>query len=177
MDLTNDHFVSDLLAYLTPLMPYLLKWIKLAGTESAKSLGEELGKKFPDAVKKLWKKIWGKAEKDEELKKLIEAYSNAPDQNETKSALITKLKDQIDEDKKFYNELEQLFLISRLAQPKLNIEIDIDSLAGNAIGLIVTNEDKLSGANLQEINIKEKIKRVTKGGKIIGAQFGAEDDK
>ena len=176
MDMKIDHFASELLTYLTPIMPYLIKWAKIAGVESAKGIGSEIGKKIPDAVKRLWNKIWGKAEEDHVFKNLLETYSNDPQQEAIQAILLTKLKNEIDNDKKFRIELEELVRTAQITQPNLSMLIEIETLSGEAISLQVNDGNELANTNIREANIEEKVKRISKGGKLIGAQFGSKDD-
>jgi len=58
----DPQFPAQLVQFLAPFLPYLVKSVKLAGQEAAKKLGEKAGEQSLDHAKALWEKLRPKVE-------------------------------------------------------------------------------------------------------------------
>jgi|CXWL01.1.fsa_nt_gi hypothetical protein len=162
---------KELAPYLAPVLPYLIKWVKATGQESAKVLGEEISKKVPEAVIKLWKKLWDKGKQDPISQVVLENAAEKPNDQSAQSALESQLSSMLADDT-FRSEIANLLKDAKAEMSTLRIEMNIDDLMGTAIGLEASD---LRDSGITETEIKQNVKTVKEGGVLKGVVLKKEE--
>lgn len=161
---------KELAPYLTPALPYLIKWVKATGQESAKVLGDEISKKIPEAVMKLWQKLWDKGKQDPISQVILENAAEKPTDQSAQSALESQLSSML-ADSAFRSEIAGLLKDAKAEMSILRIEMNIDDLMGTAIGLEASD---LKDSGVTKTEIKQNVKTVKEGGVLKGAVLKKE---
>jgi len=167
----------EITIFLLPALPYLIKWVKVSGIEAAKSLGVEIGKEIPATIKSLYKKLWSKTENDPISRGVLEKAAAKPTDKLVKDALVAQLTKLIENDAKFRSEIKNLFDMAKKEAPDLSIFSNIEVVDGEVVGLNVTNGDALHESGIKTIQVEQEVKKVSKSGKLTGAEFGKAKTK
>ncbi len=134
---------AQLVQYLAPYLPYLLKGLKLAGQEAAKKLGEKAGEQGLDQAKTLWEKLRPKVEaKPAALEAATDVAANPKDE-ETLAALRLQLKKLLVEDEALAQELARL--LQQAQAPGRTVTASGErsvAIGGNVNGSVIVTGDK-----------------------------------
>jgi len=109
---------AQLVQFLAPFLPYLVKGLKLAGQEAAKKLGEKASEQGFDHAKALWEKLRRKVEAKPAALEAAQDAATHPDDEDALAALRLQLKKLLAEDQPLAQELARLVAQSRPAGKK-----------------------------------------------------------
>ena len=99
---------AQIVQFLTPFLPYLVKGIKLAGQEAAKALGEQAGEQGFASAKALWEKLRPKVEAKPAALEAAQDAAAHPDDEDAVVSFRRQLKKLLEEDESLAQELAQL---------------------------------------------------------------------
>jgi len=99
---------AQLVQFLAPFLPYLLKGLKLAGQEAARKLGEKTGERGFELAKALWDKLRPKVEARSAALEAAQDAADHPDDEDALAALRLQLKKLLAEDEALAQELARL---------------------------------------------------------------------
>jgi hypothetical protein len=104
----DPSLVAQVVSFLTPFLPYLLK----AGKKAGEELAGEAGKKFGDAAwegaKHLWGKLRPKIEERPAALEAVQEVANAPSDPDAQAAVRVQLKKILSADESFAAEIARL---------------------------------------------------------------------
>jgi hypothetical protein len=95
---------AQLVQFLTPFLPYLVKGVKLAGQEAAKKLGEKAGEQSLEQAKALWDKLRRK----KNVEQVAQTAAALPDNQALREALREEIARALAEDESLAQELARL---------------------------------------------------------------------
>jgi hypothetical protein len=95
---------TQLVQFLAPFLPYLLKGLKLAGQEAAKALGEKAGEQGFEQAKALWDKLRRK----KNVEQVAQTVAALPDNQALREALREEIARALEEDEALAQELARL---------------------------------------------------------------------
>jgi hypothetical protein len=104
---------AQLVQFLAPFLPYLVKGVKLAGQEAAKKLGEKAGEQGFEQAKALWDRLRPKMEARPAALEAAQDAAAHPDDEDALAALRLQLKKLLAEDQALAQELVRLLEQSR----------------------------------------------------------------
>jgi len=104
---------AQLVQYLAPYLPYLVKGLKQAGQEAAKKLGEKAAEGGLDQAKALWDRLRPKVEVKPAALEAVQDAAAHPDDEDALAALRRQLKKILAEDEALAQELARLLAQSR----------------------------------------------------------------
>lgn len=107
MDLST--LAKDVVTFLAPFLPYLVKGAKLAGQEAAKKLGERVSEESVAGAKSLWEKLRPKVEAKPAAKEAAQEVANDPDNADAQAALRLQLRKILAEDKSLAVDIAHLW--------------------------------------------------------------------
>ena len=103
-----DQLPAQLVQFLAPFLPYLVKGVKLAGQEAAKKLGEKAGEQGFEQAKALWDKLRRK----KNVEQVAQTVAALPDNQALREALREEIARALAEDDSLAQELARLLLQS-----------------------------------------------------------------
>jgi hypothetical protein len=95
---------AQLVQFLAPFLPYLVKGLKLAGQEAAKKLGEKAGEQGFEQAKTLWDKLRRK----KNVEQVAQTVAALPDNQALREALREEIARALAEDEALAQELARL---------------------------------------------------------------------
>jgi hypothetical protein len=95
---------TQLVQFLAPFLPYLLKGLKLAGQEAAKELGEQASEQAFEQAKALWDKLRRK----KNVEQVAQTVAALPDNQALREALREEIARALTEDDSLAQELARL---------------------------------------------------------------------
>jgi len=103
-----DQLPAQLVQFLAPYLPYLVKGLKLAGQEAAKKLGEKAGEGGFEQAKALWDRLRPKVEARPAALEAAQDAADHPDDADALAALRLQLRKLLAEDDSLAQELARL---------------------------------------------------------------------
>ena len=133
---------AQLVQFLAPFLPYLVKGVKLAGQEAAKKLGEKAGEQGFEQAKTLWEKLRPKVEaRPAALEAATDVAANPKDE-EALAALRLQLKKLLAEDESLAKELARLLTQARPAGQTVTASGSRSvAIGGNVSGSVIVTGD------------------------------------
>jgi hypothetical protein len=144
---------AQLVQFLAPFLPYLLKGLKLAGQEAAKALGEKAGEQGFEQAKALWDKLRRK----KNVEQVAQTVAALPDNQALREALREEIARALEEDPALREEVTTIF--SR-------VEVGDVKRGGKVTGV------KATGKSPKEIHSTVKADNVA--GEVTGVEFRDE---
>jgi hypothetical protein len=95
---------AQLVQFLAPFLPYLVKGLKLAGQEAAKKLGEKASEQAFDQAKALWDKLRRK----KNVEQVAQTVAALPDNQALREALREEIARALAEDPALQEEVRRL---------------------------------------------------------------------
>jgi hypothetical protein len=165
---------SQLVQFLAPFLPYLLKGLKLAEQEAAKKLGEKAGEQGFEQAKALWEKLRPKVEARPAALEAAQDAAAHPDDEDALAALRLQLKKLLAEDDSLAQELARLLAQSRPAGQTVIASGDRSVAIGGSVSgsVIVTGDQNVVQQGKYNVNIGQVSGQVT--GVAIGDHAKAE---
>jgi hypothetical protein len=102
MDATN--LTKNIVAFLVPFLPYLIK----SGEESAKEIGKKFGNEAWEQAKSLWNKLRPRVEAKTTMSEAIQDAAQSPDDEDSITVLQAQLKKLLIEDHQLAREISEL---------------------------------------------------------------------
>jgi hypothetical protein len=134
---------AQLVQFLAPFLPYLVKGVKLAGQEAAKALGKKVGEQSLDQAKALWEKLRPKVEARPPALEAVQDAAEHPDDEDALAALRLQLKKLLAEDEPLAQELARLLQqaqgTGRTVTASGNRSV---AVGGNVTGSVIVTGDK-----------------------------------
>ncbi len=123
--------VVALTAFLSPILPFLIK----GGEEAAKEAGKKFGVDTWEKAKAIWAKLHPKVKAKEAAKEAVEDLATAPEDKDLQTALRVQLKKLLEKDQALAEEILQLMQKGFPTETSTTIEIeqkgDIQQEAGD----------------------------------------------
>lgn len=159
---------EKLVPMLLPLLPYLVKGVKMAGKKFAEALGQKSGEKAVEIAGDLWGKLNPKIEQKADAKKLVMEAADDPTQNYLPGALAYQLK-EILEDEALRKEV--ILILEKAEKQGVKVESFIDAgiVYGEVTGVQVVNLDALEKAGMVTSEIRAHV--VEAGAKVTGVKL------
>ncbi len=145
MDVTT--LAKDLVAFLAPFLPYLLK----AGEKAAEEAGKKLGGDAWDKVKSLW----GKLGRKDKVKAAAQAAASLPDNPAIQQGLVDEIARALEEDPALLDETTRI--VSEL-------QVEVVRKGGEVIGVQVTTPTG-------PLFIESKVTTKDVYGKVTGIKY------
>jgi len=134
---------TQLVQFLAPFLPYLLKGLKLAGQEAAKALGKKVGEQSVDQAKALWEKLRPKVEAKPAALEAAQDAATHPDDEDALAALRLQLKKLLAEDQPLAQELARLVAQSRPAGKNVTASGERSvAIGGSVSGSVIVTGDR-----------------------------------
>jgi hypothetical protein len=134
---------TQLVQFLAPFLPYLLKGLKLAGQEAVKKLGEKAGEQGFEQAKALWDKLRPKIEARPAALEAAQDAAAHPDDEDALAALRLQLKKLLAEDQALAQELARLLEQTRPAgQTVIASGSRSVAIGGNVSGSVIVTGDR-----------------------------------
>jgi len=134
---------AQLVQYLAPFLPYLLKGVKLAGQEAAKKLGEKASEQGFDHAKALWEKLRPKVEAKPAALEAVQDVATRPDDEDALAALRLQLKKLLAEDEALAQELAHLLAQARPAGQTVTASGNRSvAIGGSVSGSVIVTGDR-----------------------------------
>lgn len=137
--------VTTIAAFLSPLLPYLIK----SSEETAKEIGKKFGDEVWERAKALWVKLWPKIESEPVTKSFIQNIASDLEKNPTdeaaKSALLYQLKTLINNDSALEKEIKYLWEETKTTEGVSNVIASGErsvAFGGDAVGSNITTGDQ-----------------------------------
>jgi hypothetical protein len=99
---------KDVVAFLAPFLPYLVKGVKLAGQEAAKKLGERFGEESVAQAKSLWERLRPKVEAKPTAQEAVQEVAAHPEDEDARAALRLQLKKVLEADEELAAEIARM---------------------------------------------------------------------
>jgi hypothetical protein len=99
---------KEIVTFLAPFLPYLLKAGEGAAEEAGKKLGEKAGGGAWDKAKALWAKLRPKAEAKPAAQEAVEEVAASPKDEDARAALRLQLKKLLAEDESLAREVFEM---------------------------------------------------------------------
>ena len=133
---------AQLVQFIAPFLPYLVKGVKLAGQEAAKALGKRAGEQSLDQAKTLWEKLRPKVEaRPAALEAATDVAANPKDEDAL-AALRLQLKKLLAEDQALAQELARLLEQTRPAGQTITASGERSvAIGGNVSGSVIVTGD------------------------------------
>jgi len=129
---------AQLVQFLAPFLPYLLKGVKLAGQEAAKKLGEKAGEQGFEQAKALWDKLRHK----KNVEQVAQTVAALPDNQALREALREEIARVLAEDPALAQELAHLLPQSGPVGQTVIASGDRSvAIGGNASGNVIITGD------------------------------------
>jgi hypothetical protein len=133
---------AQLVQFLAPFLPYLLKGVKLAGQEAAKKLGEKAGEQGFEQAKALWDKLRPKVEARPAALEAAQDAATHPDDEDALAALRLQLKKLLAEDDSLAQELAHLLQQARPAGKNVTASGERSvAIGGSVSGSVIVTGD------------------------------------
>ena len=165
---TAESMAKELVPMLLPLLPYLMKGVKMASKKFVEAVGEKGGEKVVQISGDIWDKLKPKIAQDPEAKKVIDEVVENPNKEYIVGTMLYLFK-QILEDENLRKEIALLLEESNKEGLTIKNYIDAGEVYGEMTGVKVTNLEALQVAGLIESEIN--VKTVKKGGKVTGVEI------
>jgi hypothetical protein len=134
---------AQLVQFLAPFLPYLVKGVKLAGQEAAKKLGEKAGEQGFEQAKALWDRLRPKMEARPAALEAAQDAAAHPDDEDALAALRLQLKKLLAEDEALAQELVRLLEQSRPAGQTVIASGDRSvAIGGSVSGSVIVTSDQ-----------------------------------
>ncbi len=134
---------AQLVQFLAPYLPYLLKGLKLAGQEAAKKLGEKASEQGFEQAKALWDKLRPKVEANPAALEAATDVAAHPNDEDALAALRLQLKKLLAEDESLAQELARLLEQTRPAGPNVIASGERSvAIGGSVNGSVIVTGDK-----------------------------------
>ncbi len=133
---------AQLVQFLAPFLPYLVKGAKLAGQEAARKLGEKAGEQGFEQAKTLWEKLRPKVEAKSAALEAVQDAAERPDDEDALAALRLQLKKLLAEDQALAQELARLLEQTRPAGQTVTASGSRSvAIGGNVSGSVIVTGD------------------------------------
>jgi len=134
---------AQIVQFLAPYLPYLLKGLKLAGQEAARKLGEKAGEQSLDRAKALWEKLRPKVEAKPAALEAVQDVATRPDDEDALAALRLQLKKLLAEDEALAQELAHLLAQARPAGQTVTASGNRSvAIGGSVSGSVIVTGDR-----------------------------------
>jgi len=138
----DPQLAAQLVQFLAPFLPYLLKGVKLAGQEAAKKLGEKAGEQSLDHAKALWEKLRPKVEAKPAALEAVQDAAERPDDEDALAALRLQLKKLLAEDQPLAQELARLLQQAQAGGRTVTASGNRSvAIGGNVTGSVIVTGD------------------------------------
>jgi hypothetical protein len=130
---------AQLVQFLAPFLPYLVKGLKLAGQEAAKKLGEKTGEQGFEQAKTLWDKLRRK----KNVEQVAQTVAALPDNQALREALREEIARALAEDDSLAQELARLLPQSGPAGQTVIASGDRSvAIGGSVSGSVIVTGDR-----------------------------------
>jgi len=168
MDLLDaSQLAKELSPMLIPLLPYLVKGMKISGQELAKALGKKIGEKIPDAIVDLWNKLDQKFKNKPGAFDVIQRAIDTPQDGRLATLLEVQLEEILVEEK-FRKEILGLLAKAEDDGASINQIIQVGKLSGELIGVEVDSIESLKDGGIKKVDQQIFVKNAKSGSKISG---------
>ncbi len=165
MDMTNiTQMAQDAAPLLIPLLPYLVKGVKLAGQEFVKGLGAKTGEKIPDVIEKIWTKIVPKIEETPGADRTIKQVIENPTDGRVIGSFELLLEDVL-KDSSLRKEIFELLKQAKDQGVTIDSVVRIGELYGSAVGVDI---EDISDFKDTKVTSKLYIKSAKEGSMTVG---------
>ena len=129
---------TQLVQFLAPYLPYLVKGLKLAGQEAAKKLGEKASEQGFDHAKALWEKLRPK----KNVEQVAQTVAALPDNQALREALREEIARALQEDSALREEIARLWGEAQASGVTVTASGDRSvAIGGNVSGSVIITGD------------------------------------
>ena len=130
---------KDVVAFLAPALPVLIK----AGEKAVEEVGKKIGGETMDYAKALWAKLRPKAEAKPALLEAVNDAAAAPKDEDAQAQLRIQLKKLLADDAEFATELKDILGKAKQAGVNINVIGDRNvAIGGNVSGSTIITGDQ-----------------------------------
>ncbi len=139
-----------LTAFLSPILPFLIK----GGEEAAKEAGKKFGIDAWEKAKGVWGKLYPKIEAKEAAKEAVEDLAVAPEDQDLQTALRVQLKKILEKDQTLATKIAQLMREDSSSKTGgTQVQQKVDKNKGQVIGVVSGNQNKIVGQVKGNVNM------------------------
>jgi len=154
MDITDfTQAAKDLAPLFVPLLPYLLKGVKLAGKEFVKSIGAKTGEKIPEVLEEMWAKVEPKINETPGAQQIVKTLSENQEDKEARNAFERVLEGVL-HDETLRREIIPLLQKAKDSGVTIESVIKISKLYGDVRGVEIKNQRLPSKKIRSEIDVE-----------------------
>lgn len=121
--------VIALTAFLTPFLPFLIKF----GEKSAESVASKFGEDSWNKAKKVWDKLQPKVEAKEDAKSAVNLVSTDPEDEDYRKVFQKQLKKLLDEDQELAEAITKIFEEKPATTGATQIEQNVNNTKGQVM--------------------------------------------
>lgn len=174
--LDATQLAKELSPMLIPLLPYLVKGLKISGEELAKALGKKVGEEMPNALSELWRKLDAKFRNKPGAYDVIQKAIELPRDSRMATLLEVQLEDVL-QDAILRNDVVRLLANAEKEGVSINQVIEVGKLSGVVTGIDVSSPELLRNAGIKSIDSKIHVESSEAGSKITGVQLNSPKKK
>lgn len=174
--LDASQLAKELAPMLLPLLPYLVKGLKISGEELAKALGKKVGEEIPNALSELWKKLDVKFRNKPGAYDVIQKATELPQDARMTTLLEAQLEDVL-QDEILRNDVGRLLAKAEKEGVSINQVIQVGRLSGVVTGVDVNSPELLKNAGIKSIDSKIHVESAETGSRITGLQLNSRKKK
>ena len=168
--LDAGQLAKELSAMLIPLLPYLVKGLKISGEELAKALGKKVGEEIPTAISELWRKLDTKLRNEPGSYDVIQKVIDEPQDADASTLLEAQVRDAL-QDELLRKQVTELLTKAEQEGVSINQVIEVGRLSGVVTGIEVDNPEALKNSGIKRVDSKISVTNAESGSKIQGLSF------
>lgn len=177
MELLNSDNLAEVLAsFIHPLIPYLVKGIKLSGQELSKAMGRKIGEDIPEAIKILWNRLDPNIKNTPGADEIVKQIVENPDDQKLLHALEQFLL-EILKDTRLQKDILHLLSVAENQGVSIRNTITVGRHSGTVTGIDISDPTGLKKGKIKEITSEINIDEANKGSKTVGMVFRRKQQK
>lgn len=162
--------------YLMPLIPYLVKGIKIAGKEFVAGAGGNLGEKAVEKIQEIWDELWAKINQDSAQVQKTEQIAANLDDSHSMDNLVDQLHTLFG-DELLRNRIELLYVEAKSSGATIQSVQELGKVLGRAINIKIASGKDVQESGITSFFSQQKADSVEKDAEVIGIQIGDNSKK
>lgn len=166
-----SELAKELSPYLMPVLPYLVKGVKIVGKEIFAGAGKKIGEDTIKNIQKIWDHLWSKVKRNPSAVQITEQIATHADDPRAENVLADQLEKLFDDDD-FRVEIENLFLVAKNAGLTITSVQELGNVIGKVTGIRIASGKDLLESGATNISCSQKADVVKSGGTVVGIEIG-----
>ena len=162
--------------YLMPVIPYLVKGIKIAGKEFVAGAGGNLGEKAVEKIQEIWDELWAKIKQDSAQLQKTEQIAANTDNLQSMDIFVEQLH-MLLEDELLRTRIESLYVEAKSSGATIQSVQEFGKVLGRAINIKIASGKDLQESGVTSLFGQQKADSVEKDAEVINIQIGDNSNK